>query len=90
MSLGPQGGDDASALLSSLRLRRLLTTEGHDAILTAFRRVIALKGGTANVANLATLILNWDNERTRMKFAFDYWQAGQAAPAEGSVTNAGE
>lgn len=85
-SIGPQGGDDATARFSPLRLRRLLTTEGDDAILTAFRRLVALKGGTADVANLATLILNWDNEKTRMKFAFDYWQAGQAAPADGSTT----
>jgi CRISPR system Cascade subunit CasB len=81
-SVGPQGGDDATAVLSSLRLRRLLTTEGNDALLTAFRRLITLKGGTAKVADLATLILNWDSEKTRMRFAFDYWQAGQAAPTD--------
>jgi hypothetical protein len=45
---------------------------------------VALKGGTANVANLATLILNWENEKTRMKFAFDYWQVGSARPHEGT------
>ncbi|WP_037242407.1 type I-E CRISPR-associated protein Cse2/CasB, partial [Rhodomicrobium udaipurense] len=49
---------------------------------TAFRRLVALKGGKANVANLADLILNWHSEKTRMRFAFDYWQAGDAAPRE--------
>jgi CRISPR system Cascade subunit CasB len=81
-SIGPQGGDEAAALLSPLRLRRLLTTEGDDALLTAFRRLVALKGGSANVADLAQQILNWQSERTRMRFAFDYWQAGQAAPSD--------
>ena len=89
-SVGPQGGDDATARLSALRLRRLLTTEGDDAILTAFRRLVALKGGAANVANLATLILNWDSDpagKTRMNFAFDYWQAGQAAPTDEALAD---
>jgi CRISPR system Cascade subunit CasB len=81
-SVGPQGGDEAAALLSPLRLRRLLTTGGDDAILTAFRRLIALKGGSANVSDLAEQILYWHGEKTRMRFAFDYWQAGQAAPLD--------
>ena len=87
-SVGPQGGDDATAVLSSLRLRRLLTTEGDDAILTAFRRLIALKGGTANVADLAdTHPQLGQREKTRMRFAFDYWQAGQAAPKDEALTD---
>jgi CRISPR system Cascade subunit CasB len=60
----------------------LLTTQGDDATLIAFRRLIALKRGTANVGDLARLILYWEDEKTRMKFAFDYWQAGQAAPTD--------
>ncbi len=79
-SIGPQGGDEATALLSPLRLRRLLTTEGDEAILTAFRRLVALKSGSANISDLAQQILSWQSEKTRMRFAFDYWQAGQAAP----------
>ncbi|MBJ7544428.1 type I-E CRISPR-associated protein Cse2/CasB [Rhodomicrobium udaipurense] len=81
-SVGPQKGDEATAQLSQLRLRRLLSASGDDEILTAFRRLVALKGGKANVANLADLILNWHSEKTRMRFAFDYWQAGDAAPRE--------
>ncbi|MFT4080532.1 type I-E CRISPR-associated protein Cse2/CasB [Rhodomicrobium sp.] len=81
-SVGPNKGDDATAQLSQLRLRRLLSTSGDDEILTAFRRLVALKGGTANVGDLADLIMNWDSERTRMRFAFDYWQAGEAAPRD--------
>lgn len=81
-SIGPEGGDDKTARLSPLRLRRLLTTKGDDAILTAFRRLVAMKDGAANVGDLARLILTWDSEKTRMRFAFDYWQAGAAAPRD--------
>ncbi|MBT3070570.1 type I-E CRISPR-associated protein Cse2/CasB [Rhodomicrobium sp. Az07] len=81
-SVGPQKGDEATAQLSQLRLRRLLTASGDDEILTAFRRLVALKGGKANVADLAEIILNWHREDRRMRFAFDYWQAGEAAPRE--------
>ncbi|WP_127076245.1 type I-E CRISPR-associated protein Cse2/CasB [Rhodomicrobium lacus] len=81
-SVGPNKGDDTTAQLSQLRLRRLLSTSGDDEMLTAFRRLVALKGGTANVADLADLIMNWHSENTRMRFAFDYWQAGEAAPRD--------
>lgn len=88
---GPKAGDEATAILSTLRLRRLLTTTGDDAILTAFRRLVALMNDTANVADLAKLILNWDSEwsgeETRMQFAFEYWQAGAAAPKDRSGTS---
>lgn len=87
-SIGPEKADDEkTAKFSRLRLRRLLTTAGDDAIMTAFRRLAALMGGRANVADLAWLILYWDNEKTRMRFAFDYWQAGAAAPGESQETN---
>ncbi|MDZ4791844.1 MAG: type I-E CRISPR-associated protein Cse2/CasB [Hyphomicrobiales bacterium] len=79
---------DATAVLSEFRLRRLLTTKGDDDILIAFRRLVALMGNTANIADLATNILYWDHpetgDSTRVKFAFHYWKAGDAAPAGGA------
>jgi CRISPR system Cascade subunit CasB len=83
--IGKRADDkDATAVLSDLRLRRLLTAKGDDDILIAFRRLVALMGGTANIADLATNILYWDHpatgDRTRVNFAFHYWQAGPAAP----------
>jgi len=83
--IGKRAGDkDATAVLSDLRLRRLLTTKGDDDILIAFRRLVAMMGGTANIADLATNILDWDHpemgDKTRVNFAFHYWQAGAAAP----------
>lgn len=78
----PDKGDEA--LLKPLRLRRLLAAKDEEAILTAFRRLVAIMGGKANVADLAWNILTWDSERTRMKFAFDYWRG----PAPGAETDA--
>jgi len=83
-AIGAALGKEEEALLKPLRLRRLLTAKGDEAILTGFRRLIALMGGKANIADLARNILFWDHpeigDRIRMKFAFEYWQAGQAAP----------
>jgi CRISPR system Cascade subunit CasB len=93
-AVGPKDAKDENPVLKPLRLRRLLSATSDDEILTAFRRLVALKGWMANVADLARNILNWHDERTRMKFAFDYWQAGQAAPqdetpeATGAAANA--
>ena len=87
-SVGPKDGKEENALLKPLRLRRLLSATADDEILTAFRRLVALKGCTANIADLTRNILHWHDERTRMRFAFDYWQAGPAAPhgeAEGDL-----
>lgn len=87
--IGRRAGDkDAQAVLSELRLRRLLTTKGDDDILIAFRRLVALMGDTANIANLAINILAWDHpkagDKTRVNFAFHYWKAGDATPASGA------
>jgi len=73
---------DEKAILKPLRLRRLLTAKNDEAILAGFRRLIALMGGKANIADLSWNILNWDHEKTRMKFAFDYWQGPAPESAE--------
>lgn len=75
---------ESTAVLSELRLARLLGAKGDDDILIAFRRLVALMGKTANVADLAAHILEWDagerGDRRRVNFAFNYWNAGYAAP----------
>jgi CRISPR system Cascade subunit CasB len=95
--IGKRPGDDnTEAILSENRLRRLLTATGDDEILSAFRRLVAIMGRTANVADLADNILYWDHpetgDRTRVRFAFNYWKAGSAAPspAQAPVTLAPE
>jgi CRISPR type I-E-associated protein CasB/Cse2 len=79
----PVNDADAAAVLSELRLMRLLRTSGDDDILIAFRRLVALMGRTAKVADLAEHILFWDDgeqgDRRRVNFAFHYWKAGDAA-----------
>lgn len=81
----PRGGGDTTPLLTPLRLKRLLAASDPDDVLTAFRRVLAIAGGTANVPDLAVQLLAWtDGERgdlTRTHFAFDYHGAGSYAPA---------
>ncbi len=59
------------APMSPLRLSRLLTAETVEERLIAFRRVVALLGGGANVPDLAHALLDW-SERTRIAWAFDY------------------
>jgi CRISPR system Cascade subunit CasB len=84
-AIGPNAEGDA--LVSPLRMRRLLAAKGDDAILTAFRRLVAQMDGKASVGDLARNILLWDQEETgdkqRMRFAFDYYRTGSvdAAPA---------
>jgi CRISPR system Cascade subunit CasB len=76
---------DASPVLSELRLARLLRVIGDDDIMSAFRRLVAIMGNTANVADLSEQILFWDHpergDRRRVRFAFNYWKAGDAAPS---------
>jgi CRISPR system Cascade subunit CasB len=82
--IGPNAEGDA--LVSPLRMRRLLAAKGDDAIMTAFRRLVAQMGGKASVGDLARNILIWDQGETgdkkRMRFAFDYYRTGSvdAAP----------
>ena len=67
------------------RFKHLVSARGDEEILIAFRRVVAMLGRTANVKDLARLILSWTDDeagdRARTRFAFDYHGAGFAAPA---------
>lgn len=74
-----------SAVLKPLRLGRLLAARGDEEIGTACRRAVAMLGGTANVGDLAWLMLTWDHDelgdRVRTLFAYDYYDATAHAPA---------
>lgn len=70
--------------LSDARFKRLLETgEGEEKVL-AFTRLVALLGGTVNVAQLAADFLTWNHpeygDRVRERWAFEYLAAGSAAP----------
>ena len=87
-AIGPNA--DGDALVSSLRLRRLLTAKGDEPIMTAFRRLVAQMDGKANVGDLTRNILVWDRgergDRQRMRFAFDYYRTGNVDAAPNTPT----
>jgi CRISPR system Cascade subunit CasB len=64
-------GPDARAPMSPLRFARLLNAETVEEKLIAFRRAVALLGGTAHVPNLAFALLDW-SDKTRIDWAFEY------------------
>ena len=84
-ALGPSSDKADDAKLKPLRFRRLLGARGVEETLVAFRRAVQLLGGAANVTNLAELILAWNEDgagdRVRVRFAFDYYNAGAHAPS---------
>jgi CRISPR system Cascade subunit CasB len=56
-------------------------------LLVAFRRAVALAGGrNIDVGDLAASLLDW-SERRRMRWAFDYYGAGIAAPKQNDTAS---
>ena len=85
--IGSRRGDaESQQLVTPLRFKRLIAAREPDELLTAFRRVVAILGDTANVKDLARTLLAFtdpDDRRAdiaRTRFAFDYHGAGQYAP----------
>jgi CRISPR system Cascade subunit CasB len=80
---GPQSSG-ATGVLSALRFRRLLNMRDEEDCSIAFRRLVALLKDKVNIADLAESLLDWDDEekgdRRRTRWAFDYYDAGFAAP----------
>jgi len=72
-------------LMSELRFKRLLAaTEDQDLMIT-FRRAVALAGKKdIDVGDVASSLLDW-SERRRMRWAFDYYGAGIAAPKQNAT-----
>ena len=72
--LARQMADDAKGRpkVSELRFRRLLASEGSDAQLRAWRRIIHLLGREINIADLTRVMWTW-NAKTRKKLAYDYY-----------------
>ena len=76
--VGPTSLDEPNtATLKPLRFRRLMEAEGEDR-LAAFRRLVAIAGGTLPVQDLAAALLDWSESR-RIRWVFDYWNP--VAPA---------
>jgi CRISPR system Cascade subunit CasB len=80
-AIGRSNFDKAdSAALKPLRFERLVVADGEEEIARAFRRAIAILRGRVHVADLARIVLAFDDEKTRRDLAFDYFGAGFAAP----------
>ncbi|MBX9684724.1 MAG: type I-E CRISPR-associated protein Cse2/CasB [Hyphomicrobium sp.] len=80
----PPQGKPEDALLKPNRFRALMAARTDDEIMTSFRRVVAMLDRTANVRDLAKLILSWTDDgagdKARTRFAFEYHGAGLFAP----------
>ncbi|HEV2643567.1 MAG TPA: type I-E CRISPR-associated protein Cse2/CasB, partial [Candidatus Elarobacter sp.] len=76
--------------LSEARFRRLLQVEGREEQVAAFVRLIALTDSTMNVSAIGTDFLRWGDERTRQRWAFDYYAAGIATPQDNTTTTPSE
>lgn len=86
--VGPESPEKPeTALLKPLRFRRLMEATTDDERLAAFRRLIALADGTLNLTDLADALLDW-SDRTRLRWVYDYWNAGQPAERAGTFTPA--
>jgi CRISPR system Cascade subunit CasB len=73
-------GQGERPLMSELRFKRLLSATDDRDLMTSFRRAVALAGGkNIDVGDLAASLLDW-SDRRRMRWAFDYYGAGIAAP----------
>ena len=80
--IGPD--PEGRASVSPLRFRRLLAARTPAEALVAFRRLVSLAGRAVPVGDLAESLLDWVDPRRgderRMRWAFDYHNAGAAAP----------
>lgn len=80
-----------TALLKPLRFRRLMEADGPDERLAAFRRLVALAGGSLPVRDLAEALLHWSDQR-RTRWIYDYWNVAPpalpspSAPAKDATT----
>jgi CRISPR system Cascade subunit CasB len=72
------GGDPP--LMSELRFKRFLAATSDQDLMIVFRRAVALAGAkNIDVEDVAASLLDW-SDRRRMRWAFDYYGAGIAAP----------
>ncbi len=80
----PKSG--SKPVFSELRLRRLLACDDIEELYTLLRRVLALLGDQANLADLAAIIWYWaplDEKRPydpRRRLAYDYYAIAPAKP----------
>ncbi len=83
----PRAGAGSTPLITPLRFKRIVAARSPDELLVQFRRVVAIMDKTANVKDLARLLLAFTDpnqdyaDRARVMFAFAYHGAEGFAPA---------
>ena len=82
--LGPDSQGE-NAAMSALRFQRLMTAEKPEDLMREMRHAVKLLGGKVNLKDLAHAIYYW-NDRTRIRWTYDYWGAGHANPDATSKT----
>jgi CRISPR system Cascade subunit CasB len=85
-AIGKRDRESKKPVLGVLRFQRLIEANSEDEIMRSFRRAIALVQSRANVADLAQLILSFDQEDMRRRFTFNYYSARLASVAAGETT----
>lgn len=77
-------------LMSDLRMRRLCAARDPADVMRGFREAVLLLGAEVDIAELAESVLDWTDtqrgERRRIRWLFDYHDAGLAAPASDQPT----
>lgn len=81
-------GQGQQPRVSTLRFRRLLQAREIEDVFRVFRRTISLlrdgSGVRANVTDLAASVFSWDDERTRRRWALDYFEAIETRTPKGA------
>ena len=77
-------GDERPRLAES-RFHRLLQAENGEERVAAFTRLIALLGGKTDIGRIAEDFWRWD-DRTRQRWAFEYFAAATAIPEKEDST----
>lgn len=74
-AVGPESPEKPeTARLKPLRFRRLMEAETVDEQLIAFRRLLGIMGGKANVEDIAGALFYW-SDKTRTTWTYRYWNA---------------
>lgn len=85
----PKESGENRPRLAEVRFRRLLETGSGEEQVSAFVRLIALLDGVVNISQIAEDFMSWSHpyrgDRIRQRWAFDYYAAGIAAPADSST-----
>lgn len=77
-ALGPQKKDEPG-VMSTLRFRSLITATNSEELMREMRRAVKLLKANVNVLELANAMYYWGDQE-RIKWTYNYWQKGFAAP----------